>query len=344
MQLSASGINTWIECPRKWAWKYIHKIAAPPNPSAARGIEAHDLLAQYFLGAKVELPPWLRVGLPHLPEPGTPGLVVEGDFAFELRGHRFVGRKDLEILSATPPRTIDHKTTKNFRYAKKPDTLRTDIQAVLYGVDAMTRAGSNEVDLLWNYLRADPDAPEVKPVTIRLTRADAEPVMERILAIADQLQTLVDAGATALDLPPNPDACDMFGGCPFQDRCNLTTQERLFPMSDPEQVLADLKARKAKGINPPPPPAVVPPPPPVVAKAPPPPPPPPAVKAAPPPPPPAPPVPTLPPNFTTGATVTTIPAAFEAGEKPPPLTKSEALTFALAFEECGKMFRKMAAR
>jgi hypothetical protein len=350
-------------CERKWGYKYLDGLEVPKNPDAQRGIDAHAALAKYLTGKLPadDLPAWLRVGLPHIPAPGTPGLVVEEGgpepFSFELRGHTFIGYRDFVILDRDPPLVGDHKTSKSFRYTKKPKALLTDYQAGIYAADVMRRRGARECDLTWVYYLADPDAdPEAKPVTVRITAEHVEPVLERAVAKADRMQQFIDLGAKARDLPPNYDACPKFGGCPFQEQC---MKEPLLMAKSPEEILADLKAAK---VNPPPPPAAkVNPPPPPAAKAPPPPPPPPPLPAPPrvaavmaelaktaPPPPPAVAPPPGPPGPLVGGKVTTPPRTGididVNAPVVPPLTKSEYLSFALAFEECAKFLRTKAAR
>jgi hypothetical protein len=341
-------------CERKWGYKYLDGIESPPRPDAQRGIDAHAALAKYLTGKLPadDLPAWLRVGLPHLPAPGTPGLVVEeggqdergAPFSFELRGHTFIGFRDFAVLDRDPPLVGDHKTTKNLKYAKKPKALLADYQGAIYAADAMARSGKRECDLAWIYYLANEEDPNCKPITVRITGAHVEPVLERAVSLANRMAEYIQLGARAKDLAANLDACDDFGGCPYFEQCN---QE---PLLMAETAIETLARLKSKGVNPPPPPAVAAPPPPPVAAPPPPPPPPPVAKAPPPPPPPPPAVapPPGPPGPLVGGKVTTPPPPPKTETLPgptvPPLTKSEYLSFALAFEECAKFLRSKAAR
>jgi hypothetical protein len=284
VRFSASSLTLWSECQRKWAYRYLDGIEAPPNASAKRGTAAHALLASYLSGDPVDLPPWLRVGIPHLPEPRS--CTVEGQLTFTLRGHGFIGYRDFADLTRTPPLVGDHKTTRTIgRYTKKAADLRDDYQAAIYAADAMVATGQRECDLLWLYYQAEGE-PACRPVTVRLTVADVEPVLERAVAAADVMAQLVELGAKAKDLPPTGvgakprSICDSYGGCPYIAHCNLTTEERLFPMSESsnetlERLKAAAAAKKAappppppppgaKGVNPPPPPPPPPPPAPLV--------------------------------------------------------------------------------
>jgi PD-(D/E)XK nuclease superfamily len=336
---SVSSLSTWWDCPRKWAWKYVEGLLEESAPSAARGIEAHELLARYLNGEELDLPPWIRIGLPLLPQPKT--CQVEERFYLTIRGIEFQGAKDVQDLTRPIPFVSDHKTTKHFRRAKSANKLRTDPQAALYAADAMIRTGADQCDIQWTYFLADPEEePNVKPVVVRLTRADVAPVLERMHQTASEIESLLALEPRAIDFPPNPEACEMYmdregnGKCPFIERCNLTAEEKLFPMTVPiEQVMASVRA-VTKGINPPPLAPAEPAPPRPTAAKPPPPPPPPAKSKGPPPLP----VPAKPPR-PDSPTETVVPPVL----RPPPheetLAKSEWLTFALYHEAMAKFCR-----
>jgi hypothetical protein len=149
----------------------------------------------------------------------------------------------------------DHKTTRDFKWAKTPEDLRDNFQAALYAADAMVRTRSNECDLEWIYYRTS-GANRAARVHLRVTRDEIKPALARGIALADEMHTIESSGCKALDLPPNVDACEAFGGCEYQSNCNLNANDKYEALMS-QATMADFLARmknKANGtaINPPP--------------------------------------------------------------------------------------------
>lgn len=288
---SATQIDAYQLCPRKWGWRYLDKIPQTERPATQLGIAVHAQLEAWLRKGKaldltVPAGEIALSGLHFLPAPKTEGLAIERQFALDFAGHRFVGVKDVEWLSRTPPLVLDHKTTSDFKWAKTPDDLRTNVQAALYAADAMLRAQTDVCELQWVYYRTK-GARKAETVHLRVTREDVRPTLAAIAETADAMAACHAHGLKALDLPFDPSACNAFGGCDFLSLCNLTPEQRFqAAMSDTSSFLEKLRLQK---INPPesnlPPPPVsaagghsIPPPPPAA--------PPPAPPSAPPPPPP----------------------------------------------------------
>ncbi len=255
---SASQVETYELCPRKWAWKKIAGLEdGPSGPSAELGIQVHAVLEAWLrngtpINTMTRAGQIVMSGLHLLPAPQTPGMRIEEEFRIEIGGHRFVGYKDVEFLQRVPPLVEDHKTTKDFRWAKTADDLRENVQACLYAVDAMHRAGANECDLQWTYFRTTKEG--AHPVRLRVTREQITPRLERICRSADEMTLLLASGCRAQDVTPNASACEAFGGCEYQQLCNLTPEERIRAIMTQQQAHNDLLARlqNRNGINPPP--------------------------------------------------------------------------------------------
>ncbi len=250
---SASQLEAFQDCPRKWGWKYLDGIEAPPNPYAAFGLRLHRQIELYLTkGTPFDLTTdageAAMAGLHYLPKPGTPGLTVEGKFILDGWGHRFLGYKDIQIIQpGLVPKVADHKSTGNFKWAKTPDELKTNIQAVLYATDVMVKTGSQDCDLLWIYYkRTKPFA--AKPVTVRVNRTELEPTLVQIKDLADGMATIKASRASAIDLPTNLEACGKYGGCPYVNRCNLSPQEKLIAIMT-TQSLEDRKNAFLAGIR-----------------------------------------------------------------------------------------------
>ena len=284
--ISASALEAYSDCPRKWAWRKLDGITLPSGPAAEFGTLVHEQIER-----------WLKHGIPFdltteagecalaclhiLPKPGTPGMMVENPFILEAWGFKFFGFKDIEFpnrivtddLGFDPPLFIpeiwDHKTSSNpTKWGLTTETLPDNIQASLYAAHSMISVGANECDLVWNYLKSKPSYKN-SPVRLRVTRERIEPTLERIKRLAGEMTQIRLSGLRALDLPFNPLACEGYGGCPYRANCNLSASDRMKAiMSNPasqqekDELMARLAAKRAAetggaapgAINPPPPP------------------------------------------------------------------------------------------
>ncbi len=292
--ISASQVNQYRDCPRKWGFGYLANIKTPQHPAAALGTEVDD----------TQLQPYLRDGRPfdysresqsgyiaasilaYLPQPKTPGMQIQQFFEMpgptwsEERDFGYRGYLDcfLPDSSALPdieggrPAVVDFKTTSNFRWAKTPESLATDVQAQLYATHAMFTTGAREVDLVWLYMQTK-GARKAKRVHLRVTASHVAEQFENINTTAVEMYGLrreFDSENhhshnpeyfVLNDLPPNPDACEAYGGCPFRSKCNLSPDQivdahaakyeairtlGITSMSDPtEDLLAGLRKRQA---------------------------------------------------------------------------------------------------
>lgn len=296
--LSASQLETFASCMRKWAWEKIGGFKPPQNASAGLGDRVHKLLEAYLkTGALPDQSTRegeiATAGLHLIPAPQAPGLTVEFEFNFSSpRGNLFTGRKDFIVRVPGYPTLVgDHKTTSDFKWAKDEEELRSNIQAVIYAADALLRDKGEAVDLRWVYYLTK-GSPKAREVTTRLLVPDVAQAFEAVDNLADQLHTVraLTTPETILEVPPNLDSCQKFGGCPHQFRCNFSPQGRLaavmasqdkerliLPMANLPQLptTADLVSRLQGQAAAPPPPAGTPqfqaPPPPGFPGAPPPP-------------------------------------------------------------------------
>jgi hypothetical protein len=230
--LSSSQIERYDLCKRRWGLEYIAGRRSPPHPSAQLGTDIHKQLEN-----------WLRTGTPpnkdikagqvatrmlrHLPPPGTG--IVERDFHFTTRnGIHFTGFIDWSGIFEDWPTTIDHKSTSNLQYAKTEADLHNDTQALLYTLAGCEGFGTDSMQLFWNYGCTKGAVAEVRAVKTRVRLAVVEEKFERIIEpVAAEMVALRISKPDPMSLPPNPAACGAFGGCPHQNICNLTQNERL---------------------------------------------------------------------------------------------------------------------
>ena len=238
MRLSASQINTYRDCKRKWMWSYVAKIKSPPNASAELGSAVHAQLEEYLKGGNLDFTTEAgniaASGLEHIPKPGTPGLKIEEEFQFTgPSGHAYLGYIDVEV----PPEAgqakfglpvgvvIDHKTTGDLRWQKSADDLKTDVQAQLYATrHFMEHQEAEGVELRWVYYLTK----RTRKSAVTSLIVTPEQTWEQFLEIE---KTAVEMAAikttNPLDIEPTVTHCNAYGGCPYQGNCNLSPFDKL---------------------------------------------------------------------------------------------------------------------
>ncbi len=125
---SASQIDTFLDCRRKWAWDKIARIPRPSNSGAVVGDRVHHQLEDYLDGKPLDFAERVNgvkigdvcaSGVHLLPAPCAPasgpetkqqrvdrharhGMVIEGEFFWKAKDTNFVylGRKDLEVVDS----------------------------------------------------------------------------------------------------------------------------------------------------------------------------------------------------------------------------------------------------
>jgi hypothetical protein len=340
---SASQISTWDAgsggCQRQWGFRYLVGVSTPSTPAQMLGDEVDTGQLQPYLSKGRPFDYTLGGGdsaaiattaLEYLPRPQTGGLEVQKHFTIPAMTARradgsalfgYQGYLDLwhpeDGFSSIPgipipapdgtPVVIDFKTTSDLKWAKTPEQLRKDPQAMLYATWAMFSTGARSVDLQWIYMQTK-GARRSKRSYLRVYGDDVAAFFPRLDRTAVEMfdartasggKTGEEAVDYVLSLEPNPSACESFGGCPNRHRCNLSpsqifdSQIAKYQPGAPDMstaaMLAALKKKKAEAtastggvtvaINPPestlPPAAATgsvpaPPPPPVETPAPPP--------------------------------------------------------------------------
>ena len=249
MRISASAVETWLDCKRKWAYSYYWRVARVSSPAAEIGNKVHDILETYLdLGEKPEDPNnrYWRIaepGLQFLPEvrtdapnPGNNGVVgnweVEEWVKCQCGPLPFVGKVDLYNLEDFDNIQIDdHKTTgdSSWRWAKTPNQLAKLIQPHAYAwsliqVHGLTPPESVDFRHIYYATKGTPKAMEVRARNVPWD--SIEETWRKLATIAEQMAT------TALDLvePEEVEAttssCKKFGGCPYSDRCAASPLNR----------------------------------------------------------------------------------------------------------------------
>jgi CRISPR/Cas system-associated exonuclease Cas4 (RecB family) len=178
--VSPSQLDTYLTCKRKWGFRYLDGIEAPPHRSAKVGTRVHEILETWLRDAT---PPVIdekmvidnheyfpgRIAMeaiPFLPPPG-PHLTLEQEF----RNKHWLGYKDVRYRAAENHVVVmDHKTTSDLGWAKTPEDLAIDPQAIIYAkseFDADPRV--QIVDLAWTYMKTSKPY-KARPVRLRVLR------------------------------------------------------------------------------------------------------------------------------------------------------------------------------
>lgn len=223
---SASQVDTYQSCNRKWWFNKILGIEIPQHPSAAIGSEVHAQLEAYLeeKSPADSLGPIARTALPFAPKPGS--VYVEESIetlGLTAAGLPALGYIDVLDLKSDPPQVLDWKTTSNFRYAKSEDELLRNVQMSVYA--KATLAMFERLDL------PTPSSVRVTHVAM-LTKAPHEARRTSAVMTLPTIhenwkhveRTVAEMKATALlDTPdkvtPTESACHAYGGCAFRDRC-----------------------------------------------------------------------------------------------------------------------------
>lgn len=254
--ISPSQIEVWRDCPRKWAFTYIAGIRSDSTPAAEKGTAVHLVLEDWLkvgvtidLNATVEIDgkpfkpgPIAAAFIKHLPHPGTCG--TERHVFVRTPVAHYHGYIDWDQVKIEIPVVGDHKTTSNFKWAKTPEDLKKDPAATIYGGAVMAETGADAVDLQWTYGKTT-GKPTTKVVRLRLYRSEIERNFDDLDATAVEILAAKEAGLEPLQHDFNPNACDMYGGCPHRDTCNLNPTERLKAIMAKQTLAEKMAARKA---------------------------------------------------------------------------------------------------
>ena len=220
---SPSQANTAKQCRRLWGFRYLDKIRSAPTASQAKGTNLHEVGENWLRDGTI--PPATDIGkrflagIQHLPEP-SPQLLVEHAFLFEDGDVHWRGFIDCVDPTGDIIVVIDHKTTKNFYWAKKPAELRLDTQSTIYAKAVMDKFGVTTIEARWVYYLTE-GTPASRKVSITLDQEHVEQQYRGLRILGQELLKLKKKTTTGLEIPANypNQSCRMFGGCEFSGIC-----------------------------------------------------------------------------------------------------------------------------
>ncbi len=273
---SPSAIDKARVCIRRWAWDQVDKLPYVQSAEAEFGDKAHAMREAYFRDGT---PPDESTqegraaahGLAHLPHPGI-STRAEVKAEFDHEGVRIFMRVDLleqdEMHDPAEWLVIyDHKFVKDLHkgWHDRAEALN-DPQFIAYMVWAFKKYPHlDKVGARWVYTTRPVLSERTgrygsiksEPRDLDVTRAEAFEAWDRVCKPVTQVMYQIRKKKVhPLALPPNADACYMYGpryACPRVGQCNLTDSDQL--KGDQvimEDVLEQLRALAASSETPPP--------------------------------------------------------------------------------------------
>ena len=256
---SPSQVDTFRDCPLKWAYGALGGLRAPPHASADLGTRVHAVREKWFIHGvypkgDTREEQIARLGLSELPAPKT--VFVETKFELTPPGLGVVaGRIDIFVpdqgvinyfpthydehgIAYTPdtrgvPLVHDHKTTSDIKEnARSLKVLKNeDAQVAVYGVAALAQTGAQYVDFCWHYLETGKKLKH-EPRRFRLSSSQILLSFDRVQEDVRKMLSLFDARASLRieDVPRDARACTKYGGCGYLHICPVTTEERCVAM------------------------------------------------------------------------------------------------------------------
>lgn len=269
---SATRVESALSCFRKWWLDNIEGLGVT-SKSQAVGTAVHKQIELYLAkGQPFDFTQEVQgkrigeiaiSGLQHLPQPMSPGLLVEHDFEWQLPGSQHVLHGQIDLCWSDRPEVKDHKTTAGLGWAKTQQQLEHDMQANLYAAQRMHKLGAKAIDLGWIYYTTNkPHRSSMTPGRVTLDHSLG--FVDLAVRTLDQMTAAAAAGDSVklTDLQPNVGHCEAYGGCPHKSLCKptLTTAQKWesIHMQSAADFVAQVKAKqqaKAGGaqVNPPPP-------------------------------------------------------------------------------------------
>lgn len=266
-KISASQISTYLECPAKVAFDKINRIERQESPSAALGTATHAEVEAYFRDGTTPTSPLAMALLQNLPARIESDLEVEKSFNFLWAsvGAQVNGYIDLLWLRPWAPEVHDHKTTSSIvKYAKTPEDLATDPQAVFYSLHAALahndRYGEmpREVTVQLGYVETalrKTKLPQTRPVRRVFTPDTIEIGLKALEPAGHGLVRIHSKRIRGEDAETNTGSCFRYGRCHYADSCPaFQNRPRDVPKEEPmtapsEDLLARLKALSGQVVS-----------------------------------------------------------------------------------------------
>lgn len=227
---SASQVNAFRSCPRKWFNSWILEIRQPETEAMTRGTKIHAALEQYLKNQVIDedYRQYIEAAEKFLP-PSNYYLEQKIELPTFEGGPLWTGYIDVLYESNNYPSVLDYKTISSFRYCKTPDELAHDTQVCSYAKWAMEESNRDKASVSHLYLLTKVKKTKANFIEIGITKAQAQEIWERDMETVKEMSKVVAALVPkdgpildrAEEITPNTNACDAYGGCFFRSKCGL---------------------------------------------------------------------------------------------------------------------------
>lgn len=237
LHLSATRVDTFRKCKRKWAFEYIARVPYAPSPWLAFGTLFHAHAERYFGTGKLpDLALLTKPGntltedetaavlfmksLKHWPKYRPNYFEVERSFSTSVPGGLFTGSVDLVLMLEQI--IGDHKTTSDLKWAPDVGTLITWPQPVCYSYNTAKELGWKENRCRWVYTEKVTGRTQVvhtkDPIPFSYWEDEW---LGKYVPLTTEMATLHRQGADPLELSgaSDTDFCEAYGGCQFRHIC-----------------------------------------------------------------------------------------------------------------------------
>ncbi len=274
--VSASQIETFRLCNRKWGIDKIDKVPQPGSKYTEFGTALHKVAEDYLRDGKPPEPtdPVAKIALAgkrYWPDPGT--AEIEKYFRWDDGSLTVLGYMDIYQERARTTLVADHKSTGDFRWIKAPAELGRNVQANIYAYMALVGREWGDLlpqlDLQWiYYLRSRPQSRKVQ-LRVLKDPADFDDMApdkgvrpehygyvtvdhvleqwESVYRDGLKMTQLRMSGAKGVELEPNFSGCSAYGGCPYREQqCRPTSADYLRSAMEQQSIadkMAKMKAR-----------------------------------------------------------------------------------------------------
>jgi CRISPR/Cas system-associated exonuclease Cas4 (RecB family) len=251
--MSPTEIETFLTCPRKWGYRYLDKIEIRPSKAAELGSLVHKTLENYLIDNAIDIKTHegqiASAGLHLLPK-SMPKENIERHILFSHDGFIFQGYIDFfHHLGSQTWLIGDHKTCSSFITALSSEELKKNIQANIYAQWFFKEKGAEIVKLKWIYYSTK-GKPQAKSIEAELTKDEALPFFEHLLAIATDIKELAEKRPASSQLPKNTSSCFKYGPCPFYSHCkNDQRKLQTFTVTKEEENQSALPARNTGSFH-----------------------------------------------------------------------------------------------